>query len=258
MLAPLERRAERRLREVPLLVRAELVVGPRGELEARVHAEELVEERGKVEAAEDLRLDLLARAEDVRVVLRHVPDAQQPVQGARRLVAVQRRRLGVAKRQVAVAPELAAEEEHVPRAVHRLQAGARLLPLARDEEHLAAELLPVPGGLPDDLVVDERRLHLQVAAPRVLRAAQVLEHVPERHALRVPERRAGRGVLEVEQVELRADAAVVVRPRLLEPLEVRVEVGLREERRSVDPGQLRVLLVAAPVRAGEPGELEAP
>ena len=48
--------------------------------------------------------------------------------------------------------------------------------------------------------------------------------------------------------------AVVVRPRLLEPLEVRVEVGLREERRAVDPGELRVLLVAAPVRPREPGE----
>ena len=36
----------------------------------------------------------------------------------------------------------------------------------------------------------------------------------------------GRGVLEVEEVELRAEPAVVVRARLLEPLEVRVEVGL--------------------------------
>ena len=44
--------------------------------------------------------------------------------------------------------------------------------------------------------------------------------------------------------------------RLLEPLEVRVEVGLAEERGAVDPGQLRVLLVAAPVGAGEAGQLE--
>ncbi len=44
--------------------------------------------------------------------------------------------------------------------------------------------------------------------------------------------------------------------RLLEPLQVRVEVGLGEERRAVDPRQLRVVLVAAPVRAGEAGELD--
>jgi hypothetical protein len=40
------------------------------------------------------------------------------------------------------------------------------------------------------------------------------------------------------------------------PLEVCVEVGLREESGAVDPGQLRVVLVAAPVRAGEARELD--
>ena len=58
-------------------------------------------------------------------------------------------------------------------------------------------------------------------------------------------------VVEVDQVELRPEPAVVARARLLEPLEVRVEVGLRVERRPVDPRQLRVLLVTAPVRAGQ-------
>ena len=61
---------------------------------------------------------------------------------------------------------------------------------------------------------------------------------------------------EVEEVELRPEPPVVARARLLEPLEVGVEVGLRVERGAVDPGQLGVVLVAAPVRAGEPGQLE--
>ncbi len=61
---------------------------------------------------------------------------------------------------------------------------------------------------------------------------------------------------EMEEVELRPDAAVVAGARLLEPLEVRVEVGLRVERGAVDAGQLGVVLVAAPVGAGEPGQLE--
>ena len=42
----------------------------------------------------------------------------------------------------------------------------------------------------------------------------------------------------------------------LEPLQVRVEVLLAVEGSAVDPRQLRVLLVAAPVRAGEAGQLE--
>ena len=61
---------------------------------------------------------------------------------------------------------------------------------------------------------------------------------------------------EVEQVELDAELPVVPRARLLEPLEVSVEVGLRVERGSVDAGQLLVVLVAPPVGAGEAGQLE--
>src|SRR6187397_1190220 len=44
--------------------------------------------------------------------------------------------------------------------------------------------------------------------------------------------------------------------RLLDPFQVRVQVGLRVEGRAVDPRQLRVLLVPAPVRAGEARQLE--
>ena len=67
----------------------------------------------------------------------------------------------------------------------------------------------------------------------------------------MPERRAGRDLLEVEEVELHAELAVVALTRLFEPLEVRVEIGLRVEGGAVDAGQLRVVLVAAPVGAGE-------
>ena len=200
--------------------------------------------------------DLLLGAEDVRVVLGDVADAEEAVQRAGELVPVQRRALGVADRQVAVAAQRGAEQEHVPRAVHRLQRRVRLLALAGDEEHVLAELLPVAARDPDARVVDQRRLHLGVAAPQVLAAAEILELVPEHHPLRVPERRAGRLLGEVEEVELAAEPAVVARLRLLEPLEVGVEIGLRVEGGAVDPGQLRVLLVAAPVGAGERGQLD--
>jgi len=59
----------------------------------------------------------------------------------------------------------------------------------------------------------------------------------------------------VEEVELRTEPAVVVRPCVLEPFEIRVEISLREEGGAVDPRQLGVLLVPAPVGAGEPGQL---
>src|SRR6266516_2530398 len=59
----------------------------------------------------------------------------------------------------------------------------------------------------------------------------------------------------MEEIELYAETAVIALARLLEPLEVRVEVLLRVERRPVDPRQLRVLLVATPIRAGEARQL---
>ena len=178
----------------------------------------------------------------------------RPVQGPGPLVAVERRRLGVAQRQLPVAAQGVREEQHVPRAVHRLDREG--LVALGDQEHVLAELLPVARALPEHLVVDQRCLHLDVAAARVLAPAQVLELVPDHHPLRVPERRARRDLLEMEEVELHAEPAVVALARLLEPREVRVEIVLRVERGAVDAGQLLVLLVAAPVGAGEPGQLE--
>ena len=63
-------------------------------------------------------------------------------------------------------------------------------------------------------------------------------------------------LVEVEEIELRPEPAVIAPLRLLDALEVRVEIGLRVEGRPVDPRQLRVLLVAAPVGAGEAGQLD--
>ena len=201
-----ERLDQLALGEVPFLVGAELVLGPGRELGARLDPEEAVEVAEVLEARVELAVDLLPRAEDVRIVLGDVPHPREPVQRARELVAVERCRLGEAQRQLAVAPELAPEEEHVPRAVHRLDR-VGVLVVDRDQEHVLAELLPVARGDPERLVVDQRRLHLGVAAPGVLAPPEILERVEDRHPLRVPERRPGRVLVEVEEVELRARAA---------------------------------------------------
>src|SRR6266446_1547488 len=60
----------------------------------------------------------------------------------------------------------------------------------------------------------------------------------------------------MEEIELHSELAVIALARFLEALEVRVEVRLVVERRAVDPGQLRVVLVTAPVRPGKRGQLE--
>src|SRR6185436_16502850 len=172
-----ERLAELLLGEVPLLVRAELVVGPERELDAYVQVEEVVEVVGVVQARDQLVLNLLARAVDVRVVLDEVPHAQKTVEDSRELVAVQVPRLGEAQGELAVRMRRERVEEAMARAVHRLE--AEVAPLDLETEHVLLVLVPVPRGAPDLGVVEERRAHLVIAPLCVLAAAEVLEDVPD-------------------------------------------------------------------------------
>jgi hypothetical protein len=90
--------------------------------------------------------------------------------------------------------------------------------LLLEEEHVVPELFPVARGLPEALLVDQRRLHLAVTTLGVLAPAQILEHIPHHHSLRVPERRARRDFVEAKKVELRAETSVVAPASLLELL----------------------------------------
>ena len=75
----------------------------------------------ELQAIDDLVLDLLGRAEDMRVVLREAADAEQSVQHARPLVAVHRAQLAEPHGQVAVAVLPVRVDQDVERAVHRLE-----------------------------------------------------------------------------------------------------------------------------------------
>src|SRR5438270_6993574 len=101
-LVPFERLFERSLGAIPLLVGAEALLRPCRELRARLQAEQVVEESREVDHRVDLVLDLLLGDEDVCVVLGDVAHPEQAVQRPGELVAVQRRRLRVPDRQVAI------------------------------------------------------------------------------------------------------------------------------------------------------------
>src|SRR5690606_38199600 len=87
-------------------------------------------------------------------------------------------------------------------------------------------------------------------------AEVVLDDAPERPAFRMPEDRADRLLLLVEEAELAAEAAMVALLGLLEHAEMRLELLLVAPSRPVDALELRVLRVAAPVGAGDLRELE--
>ena len=74
---------------VPHLVVADALLRARRQLQADPQVEQLIGLEGHPQTRRDLLLHLLLGAEDVRVVLGEVAHAQQPVQHARGLVAVQ-------------------------------------------------------------------------------------------------------------------------------------------------------------------------
>src|SRR3989344_1884704 len=78
-----ERAAERRRGLFPDFVRADRVFGPRRELYlVLVEAKGLKDVEHKVDDLYDLRFELFRQAENMRVVLGEVPNAQQAVQDA--------------------------------------------------------------------------------------------------------------------------------------------------------------------------------
>src|SRR6266446_5320072 len=153
-----QRLVEALLRQVPLLVRAELVGRPRGEAVRRLELERPVPLAHEVQEIRDLGLDLVRAAVDVRVVLGELAHADQARERARPLVAVAAAHLGVADRQVAVRAHSPAVDVRRLGTIHRLQAEGLFLDL--DLEHVVLVEVPVPRPLPELLVHEHRRRDL--------------------------------------------------------------------------------------------------
>ena len=249
--ARLERLLERRGRRLPLLVGAGRLLRPGREVDVvAVEAEGAQDVRGEVEHAQDLVLELVGAAEDVRVVLREAAHAHQAVQHARALEAVDGAELRPAIRQVAVAAQPRLVDRQVERAVHRLELVLDVLDLDR-RVHVRPVEIGVPARVPEVELRDVRRVDDVVAAGVVLVAPVVLDLLADEAALRVPQHEPGAGLVgDREQVELAAELAVVAALGLLDAVQVLVELFLREEGVAVDALHRRVAFLALPVRGG--------
>ncbi len=210
---------------IPRLVRTDALLRPGRELDHELgEAEVAVGRDDQVVDAQALRRDLLFGAEHVRVVLREAAHAQEPVQRARRLVAMHRAELGNAERQVAIRLQAVLENLDMARAVHRLDdvdpiAVVDLIARRLRHEHVLAERHPVAGSLPQRLVEQLRCVDLVIdaAEPPPHVGDERLEHRP---ALGVPEDDARPLLLEMEEVHLAAEAPVIALLRFLEHGEV--------------------------------------
>ena len=190
------------------------------------------------------------------IVLGEAAHAQEPVQHARTLVAIDGPELGVAERQLAVAPEPVTEDRQVEGTVHRLD--QVLGPLDLDpREHVLLVERGVPGDVPEGVARQVGRHHQVVAVGEVLLAPVLLGQVSNAGPLGVPEDEAAAdGLVDREQVEVLAELAVVALLGLFQTVEVLLELLLAPERGPVDARQHPVPLVAAPVGAGHVEELE--
>ena len=113
------------------------------------------------------------------------------------------------------------------------------------------------ADLPEFAAHDVRRVDKLVAAAEALVAHPVFHDLADDGALGVPEDEACAGeLLNAEEVELLAQDAMVAARGFFKAGEVGVQIFLGEEGGAVDALELRILLVAEPVSAGEAGDFE--
>ena len=113
----------------------------------------------------------------------------------------------------------------------------------------------MPGALPGS-GPESAGAHLEVAVLAIDAAHVLLDLLPDRPALRMPEHEPRRLLLHVEEIELRAEPPVVALLRLLEHLEIRVLVFLLRPGGAVDALEHLVAGVAAPVRPRDAHQLD--
>ena len=221
-----------------------------------------------LEIQRDLVLDLIFAAEDVRVVLRHRAHPHQAVQRARAFRAMQPAELREAQRQVAIRALLGAIHERMPGAIHRLEpvpvmpsvgTGVDRMLVAVGigrEKHILAEIFPMSRRVEHLVLENQRRDDLVVAVAPVQPPHVVDERIKDDDALGQVERRARRDRIEDVQAHLAPELAMVALAGELDQLEMLLERFLAGERGAVDSREHRVVLVAAPIRARDAGQLE--
>src|SRR5262245_21453399 len=252
-----------RLGQTPDIVRAQILrmIGQVTDrkLSLVLEAESLKNEVHQVEAALDLRFQLLRRAEDVRVVLREPARPHQPVRDARTFVAIDRAVFGQPHRQVAVRPLARSVNLDVERAVHRLEPvfyPLVLLILQPRIEHILVHL-QMAGDSEQFRLRDVRRVDEAVAASVKLVVQELLDDLANQRAVRMPQDQTRPDqVADAEQVKLRPQAPVIALLGLFLLLDPFVKLFLREERRAVDALHLLARFVALPVRAGDREQLD--
>ena len=114
----------------------------------------------------------------------------------------------------------------------------------------------MPGALPEAAVENLRAFDFLIAVVDVDAAHVLLNLLPERPALGMPEHHARCFFLQMEQVERHAEFAVVALLGFFEHVQVLVEVFLPAPGGAVDALEHLVFGIAAPIRSRQFHQLE--
>src|SRR5229473_3274674 len=230
---------------------------PIGELDFKLVETEVFHYReGEIDAGFHFFFNLRGSAENVRVVLRKAANAQQAVQDAAALVAIDGAEFGETHGKIAVAVKLGFINENVARAVHGLELVPGFFNFDRPEHAVLVEI-GVAAGLPEVETHDVRGVDEVVAAFEKFISQPVFDDFADQAALGMPEDQARTGfVLDAEEFELGAELAMIAAFGLFEAMEVFVQLFFGEEASGVNALELRVAFLAFPVGAGDIHELE--
>ena len=142
------------------------------------------------------------------------------------------------------------------RAVHRPQVVILAVDIER-RVHAFAVIGQVARAVIERFLGDVRRGDAAIAVLALFLQRQEFQLLADHHAVGHPERQAGADIgREGEELQLAAELAMVALFRFLQPVQIGVQFLLVAPGGAVDALQLRVLGVAAPIGAGDLGQLE--
>ena len=190
----------------------------------------------------------------MRVVLSEAAHAEEPVQSAGELVAVNKAQFAHTQGQVAIGVRLTLVDQHAARAVHGLD-GIVLL-VDDGGVHIVLVVVPVAAALPELAVENDRRSHFNIAVLFVDLAPVVYESVFQHHTLGQEEGEAGAGLVHHKETQLAAQLTVVALLRLFKTSQVGIKFLLFEKTGAVNSLEHLAVGVAAPVGAGAVHELD--
>ena len=190
----------------------------------------------------------------MRIILSEAADTHKTVQCAGQLMTVNESELRHTLRKIAVGMDLSLIYEHSAGAVHRLD--SIILAVYDGGVHIVLIVIPVSRTVPQLLIQDHRSSYLLIAVLAVLGAPKVLENIAQHHSLRQEERKAGSLLVDIKEVKLASELAVVALLSLLHTLGICGKLVLLRKCYTVDTLKHLILGVALPVSSCALNELQ--